>query len=122
MDDLKGFVPFFFRYLPETRPIQRSCRPNTILCQLMGHPRRRRKQQTHVTIGGAVVASKRERKSSTYSHPTVLNEKELVARLRGCGVFCALLTSVARPAPSDECVTTLAETMSSTHGLKDISI
>ena len=41
MDDLKGFVPFFFRYLPETRPIQRSCRPNTILCQLMGHPRRR---------------------------------------------------------------------------------
>ena len=79
MDDLKGFVPFFFRYLPETRPIQRSCRPNTILCQLTGHPRRRRKQQTHVTIGGAVVASKRERKSSTYSHPTVLNEKELVA-------------------------------------------
>ena len=43
-------------------------------------------------------------------------------RLRGYGVFwCALLTSIVRPTPSDECDTTLAETLSSTHGLKDFS-
>ena len=36
-------------------------------------------------------------------------------------LLCALLTSIVRPTPSDECDTTLAEAMSSTHGFKDFS-
>ena len=47
-----------------SKPIHRTYHTNSILCQLMEHP----KKQIQVAMSGAVSASRRKRKSSTHSH------------------------------------------------------